>query len=82
MNIKKEQSDVNGLRSKNTKARSNACWTCGGIVHFTKDCTQTDAVNPVVDLMTHTLTTISVITVLIFKIIPKELVNAKAAKKV
>ena len=69
--------------------RSNACWKCGGLGHFQKDCKATvnpqggdrdDAAlsdtNPTIGQMSHTLTSSMPITSLTFKTILKELVSS------
>ena len=77
----------NGLEGY-VHARSNACWKCGGLGHFQKDCKASlnpqggdrdDAAlsdtNPTIGRMSHTVTMSMSITDLTFKAILKELVS-------
>ena len=76
---------VHQVNVRDSQARSNACWKCGGLGHFQKDCKATlnpqggdrdDAVlsdtNPTIGQISHTLTASMLITGLTFKDILKE----------
>ena len=80
---------VHQANVRDNGARSNACWKCGGLDHFQKDCKATlnpqggdrdDAVlsdaNSTIGQTSHTLTTSMQITNLTFKAILKELVSS------
>ena len=79
---------------RDSHARSNACWKCGGLGHFQKDCKDTlnpqsddrdDAAlsdtNPIISQMSHTLTTSMPIADLTFKAILKELFTSAISNR-
>ena len=79
---------VHQVYVRDRQARSNACWKCGGLDQFQKDCKVTlnfqggdrdhlalSDTNPTISQMSHTLTTSMPITNLTFKAILKKLVS-------
>ena len=91
------QEGLNGcvhlMHIKNNKAWSNACWQCGGIVHFHKDCItilpsqdsdkdkSPSDTSPIIVHTSHTLTASMAITDLTFKVILKELVSSAISNR-
>ena len=84
---------VHKANIKNSRAWSNACWRCGGIGHFHKDCMTTlpsqdggrkdhslSDTNPTIGPMSHTQTASTVTTDFTFKALLKELVQPLAIK--
>ena len=76
---------IHQVNVRDSHARSNICWKCGGLGHFQKDCKATfnsqvgdidDTTLPdpshTIDKMSHTLTTSRPITDITFKAILKE----------
>ena len=80
---------VHQVNARDSQEKCNACWKCGGLGHFQKDCqvnpnpqggdrddaTLSDT-NPAIRYMSHTLTASMPITNLTFKAILKELVSS------
>ena len=84
---------VHQVNVRNSRARFNACWKCGGLGHFQKDCKATlsfqsgdkdnlalSDTNTTISQMSHTLTTFMPITNPNFKAIQKEMVSSVIGK--
>ena len=86
--IIQSDSNLNEIKSDNTRATSNACWKCVEVVHFHTDCIKFrsssqsgDSTSTVLGQMMHTLTANSFITYMVLKSLLKEQISVKVTKK-